>query len=336
MAVVVLRRICALGALVLLAPTGCEIGPTGDFASFEGAITPRGVEDNSAQLNGFRLNGFGLNGFRLNGFRLNSGGLNSDEDAEDYIEIVDVELQGNKLATDAYLEDSKLYLFDKKGKAVADNKIKHVTILYEMTDTSVGVIGGNKEVALRSVTALTPGSDVWLYTADVRESGGAWEPLCIDAEGGATEAILIGHAWDPATGERLPDLDGTVTFACRGAALAKCIEWGYRPWAELAGVSLRDFHQACTRMVRADYCGDGIAHTLTGTPIHVLDTLDIQIVDPNYTYAVEAEWGPDGAVCFNAANARHPELTVDCSLPSCGGAFSSGGILQSGKILSGP
>ena len=36
------------------------------------------------------------------------------------------------------------------------------------------------------------------------------------------------------------------------------------------------FHQACTRLVRADYCGNGVYHTATGTSIDVYDSLNIQ------------------------------------------------------------
>lgn len=39
------------------------------------------------------------------------------------------------------------------------------------------------------------------------------------------------------------------------------------------GESPRDYHQVCTRMVCADYCGNGIGHTQNSTPIDVYDRL---------------------------------------------------------------
>jgi hypothetical protein len=124
-----------------------------------------------------------------------------------------------------------------------------------------------------------------------------------------------------------------VTFACRTAALAKCVEFGYRPWSVKSGTSLADHHQACTRMVRADYCGTGQAHTVSGTPVHVLDKLGVQTADPNVPYVVEAEWGPNGATCLNPANTRLPNQAIGCNLPTCGGSFASGGLIQSGKLV---
>ena len=59
-------------------------------------------------------------------------------------------------------------------------------------------------------------------------------------------------------------------------ALAKCFKWGYDPNStrvESDGMgnskaqALGDWHQACARLVTADYCGDGVSHTRTGTAI---------------------------------------------------------------------
>ena len=54
-----------------------------------------------------------------------------------------------------------------------------------------------------------------------------------------------------------------------GGAIAKCVLWGYRPWATYNGTPLAQYHQACTRMVRADYCGTGTSYTVTGNRISV-------------------------------------------------------------------
>ncbi|MEM9492012.1 MAG: ADYC domain-containing protein, partial [Myxococcota bacterium] len=98
-------------------------------------------------------------------------------------------------------------------------------------------------------------------------------------------------------------------------ATAKCIEWGYKRWgsgdecnsdqSNCQSVNLHYWHEACTRMVRADYCGDGVAHTENGTKIDIWDNLEgimdeTPNTDPNYdsTLLYEAQWRPDGAHCI--------------------------------------
>jgi hypothetical protein len=108
------------------------------------------------------------------------------------------------------------------------------------------------------------------------------------------------------------------TWACDNAALAKCDKWGYNPdkkKTETKGGSSKDqsleaWHQACTRMVRADYCGDSIAHTRNGTAIDLYDNLGIQTRDGNVG-ALEADWTPSGARCI-----RHTRYTLAATLQS--------------------
>ena len=73
---------------------------------------------------------------------------------------------------------------------------------------------------------------------------------------------------------------------CRGAVLAKCTEFGYRRWATAtrcslgsgcSDVALAPIHQACTRMMRADYCGDGMPNTVDGHPIDIYDALGVNV-----------------------------------------------------------
>jgi hypothetical protein len=56
--------------------------------------------------------------------------------------------------------------------------------------------------------------------------------------------------------------------------------------------------QSCTRMVTADYCGDGTSHTMTGRPIEVYDNYNPMVNDEGPdadTMIFESEWTPDGA-----------------------------------------
>jgi hypothetical protein len=280
----------------------------GGFVLFSGSCDEDDVDayaddDEAIELravgdNGWSLNGWSLNGWSLNGWSLNGWSLNGDQGTSDYITAVDLSYDSIKV-TQMWLEGSELVIKLVTGAVVRGTAMNKMKVKYEMID------GG----PLRK-------KSIWIRNA--------------------TQAILLGGVWDPDDGDRRAVQGATLTYACRGAALAKCVEWGYKPWALAGGTSLYDFHQACTRMVRADYCGEGVAHTVNGTPIHVLDQYGVQVVDPNVNYAVEAEWGPDGALCLNSGNTRLPGQTIECSLPACGTSFSSGGLIQSGKVLSGP
>lgn len=145
-----------------------------------------------------------------------------------------------------------------------------------------------------------PTSDGHLYTVSIVDAQGD-RPLCPGNDGMNKSALPLEGRWD-AAGQWHPD---SLTFACHDGVLAKCVRWGYAPWAEHDGQSLRAHHQACTRMARADYCGDGVPHTQNGTLINLWDNLGIQASEPGPELAFEAAWTPDGA--FNIERTRYPE-----------------------------
>ncbi|HVE82128.1 MAG TPA: ADYC domain-containing protein, partial [Myxococcales bacterium] len=105
------------------------------------------------------------------------------------------------------------------------------------------------------------------------------QPLC------GAYALAVPYAWST-SGELLADeKEGAhyFTFACPGGVIAKCISWGYVPWATGAkGTSAIDgapllyddptaqrFHQTCVRLASADYCGEGNSNTVDGTPVGI-------------------------------------------------------------------
>lgn len=138
------------------------------------------------------------------------------------------------------------------------------------------------------------GQEIYLYTV-LYESDvdGQWHNLCRPDRDGIAQVIPLAGRWD----ERGAHIDdGSITFACTNGALAKCVRWGYKPWKTVNGESLRNYHQACTRMVRADYCGNGIGHTQDGTSIDVYDRLGIQAPVDDDGMTFEAAWNADGAV----------------------------------------
>jgi ADYC domain-containing protein len=118
------------------------------------------------------------------------------------------------------------------------------------------------------------------------------------------------------------------------------VRFGYQPWKMAADRRpMRDYYNACTRLVRADYCGDGRSFTRDGTSIDVWDSVGIQTPDTgdDPAYSFEAGWGADGAVCV--ARTRIPEniiletLKISCprlaAMPVCdeGSARAAGALL---------
>lgn len=161
------------------------------------------------------------------------------------------------------------------------------------------------------------------YWDDASQS---WENPCAGTEKvPVPRALALRDVWD-GTGSRHASAT-MFTFACENGVMTKCVKWGYKPWKKRSGKSLVDYHQACTRMARADYCGNGKSHTKEGTVIDMYDDLGIQTrmaapageVDPG-TMSFEAAWTPDGAYCLD----RSRYGGVDEIMKECPDRFSSG------------
>jgi hypothetical protein len=137
--------------------------------------------------------------------------------------------------------------------------------------------------------------DVSLYTLSILQEGKEPEPYCAPDGEGKRLAIPVKGSWDHRGG--FHDDPSRITFACTSGAIAKCIRFGYKPWKMAAGKSLAEHHAACMRMVRADYCGDGISHTKDGTRIDLWDEVGVQSRDEVTAQpeVFEAAWSPDGA-----------------------------------------
>jgi hypothetical protein len=232
---------------------------------------------NSQELNGTFLNGTFLNGVKFNGVKFNGVKFNG-------VKFNGVKFNGTSM--EGTPENDSITVSDI-GFAGADMD----AVLGDASTTSVRIVSIS--------TTDVPGA----LSYEI-ESGG--QNVCGTA---GAKALLMPGRWDYATGSLTDDPDH-FTVACRGAAIAKCAEWGYRDldaWTETSGGSHHDiagtwFHEACTRMVRADYCGDGHSHTVTGTLIDVYDTAGIQTISTSL--ALEAEWSAAGATCV-----KHPRWT---------------------------
>ena len=231
-------------------------------------------------LIGRDLNGEALDGTVLNGERIRSVGF-----AKVWID--------GKQNTATSLVNSKFY---GVNKGVAKQGQDFVGAQFE------GHLDDGKKVYLRidSMTqhADAHNQDVYMYGVSYETKNG-WKLLC----GAGVKAVPLNGRWDhsqgTATGGSWISGSGSFTFACETAAVGKCATHGYAPWRVLQdGTSLRSLHQTCTRMMRADYCGDGTPHTVDGTEINLYDDEGIRVDSQAWTF--EGEWGVDGAVCVSA------------------------------------
>ena len=140
--------------------------------------------------------------------------------------------------------------------------------------------------------------DLLLYALELQDAEtGTWANVCNADPYGERWAFPVQGSWD-AQGSHVNDAT-RFSVACTAGVIAKCMRWGYKPFRSVNGQSLAPYHQACTRMARADYCGNGTPHTEAGTSIDVEDNLGVQRYDSPGALELEATWGPAGATCVS-------------------------------------
>jgi hypothetical protein len=155
---------------------------------------------------------------------------------------------------------------------------------------------------------------VWLHTFSAEMADGSWQNVCDAGPDGRRQGLPI--AGRPrADGILEPAGSGIFELACTGGALGKCARFGYPPWGAANGASLREVYNACIRMVRADYCGDGTPTTKDGQRIDIYDDLGIQTHENDAAMEFEAGWTAEGAVCV-----RHVRVKENISLESLAAA----------------
>jgi hypothetical protein len=286
-----------VASLALLSALGAASSAAAATPSMQGGL----VEADAAawgHVSGLNL---GLSGRDLNGVSLNDEVL--DEHVVTGVSFTGAVLDGKPMQS-VWLDDSSLKGRDHKGHAVSAEHFvgaeleatldNGASLTLQVLDRQRHPGKGNKDVY---------GYEVWYETST------APEPLCgFDEDGQAILAIPLAGRWSygqgtPEGGSWIDD-PTSFTFACEGYVLAKCVTAGYKPW-ERATVchqgsgcrhtTLAAHHQACTRALRADYFGDGTAHTVDGTLINIYDGFGIRVdADP---WPVDAEWNERGAVC---------------------------------------
>jgi hypothetical protein len=284
-----------IGVASLALLIGCVEEP-GDEDEDEDEVSETSSE--SISTNGISLNGISLNGISLNGISLNGISLNG-------ISLNGISLNGSTLNG---LSMSSATLASRVGSKWTGT-LSNATSLQLRIDSATKGTGTNADVGMYGIS----------YQAD-----GVWKPLC----GTGVLAVAVPGTWSATAAYAASTTQ--LTFACRGKAIAKCVEFGYKPWTgrtkQLA---------TCTRMLRGDYCGTGIAYTADGQQVNFYDNVGLQ--PDAASWDVEAEWKATGARCITSKGATRFVLTGRAKPPCIGGAvkeisncghnFSSGAVL---------
>jgi hypothetical protein len=187
------------------------------------------------------------------------------------------------------------------GSIVEGQQLRGVVLFVRFAGQKLRVRIDGVEPDAREVSG-----DVRLYDFRVIGDNGSEHALCAPDPEGRQLGFPLAIESRP-HGIQLSFDPTRFELVCTSGAEGKCVRFGYAPWRSAPdGRSMLGWYNACVRMLRADYCGDGQPFTRDGTTIDFFDRINVQTAagDPLLTF--EAAWGADGAVCV--AHSRIPEL----------------------------
>jgi ADYC domain len=207
------------------------------------------------------------------------------------------------------LDGTKLVVVDADGRARTGRELVGARLVLQ--------VAPGRQAQLRIDDVFLDPTDksgeTWLYRfMEQRRGTNAWTPTCNPDASGLRAGLPIAGTWTE-DGRRLSG-DG-MTLTCTSGTMGKCVRAGYRYWKSHAGVPLLDHYLACTRAVRADYCGDGVPHTKEGTLIDISDRIGIQREEAVPGMRFEAAWSADGALCV--AKTRLPGGDLEAIERAC-------------------
>jgi hypothetical protein len=298
-----MNRIRSIGMSLLTVSvfaSGCATDKDLDGAATAAAAAVRAVwNGNAAELNGSKINGSKINGSKINGSKINGTTTNSLTVGNEGGTLV-----GFVLETGAVLRGPNFY------------PAKLTAVLEDSSEAEVRVVDW-KQISLPGLPAMD-----YYMVKDLATD----QSICGNDElGNPIWALPLTRTFNQYNGKAVSSVN-QFSFNCYGGALEKCNRYGYPDWITRAETytghatpsknrSLDAYHDACVAMVRADYCGDGQAHTYNGTTIDLYDNLGFNnpdtVGDGTGGWHMEAEWGADGAWCIHHTRWMPNSLTKD-------------------------
>jgi len=252
----------------------------------QAGVNLQGVNLQGVNLQGVNLQGVNLQGIRLDGATLSGGGL-------DHLRVERGELVAERAGVTL------------RGTALVGAHLYAQVQNVHVTPPVTSVVEYRISAIDPELTQYDPTKtgNTFLYSLEQWvDDTASWQSACGPDLDGRSVAIPLAGTWNE-HGDRL-DSSSLFTFGCTTGVIAKCYRWGYRPWVTGYG-DLTAMHWTCTRLARADYCGDGTPHTRDGTSVNVWDRLPAP--GPIQRHGLlaplgmlfEAGWNTGGAVCLS-------------------------------------
>jgi len=120
-----------------------------------------------------------------------------------------------------------------------------------------------------------------------------WSKYCVNNQKESTGYLLEG-IWNVGKSQ-FQFIPNKKMIVCQSSAMGKCISWGHGP-----KTSVRRYN-ACIKMVRADYCGNGISFTIPGQKIFYEYFYNAFQDNNQEKFPIEAIWTEQGATCIQKA-----------------------------------
>lgn len=162
------------------------------------------------------------------------------------------------------------------------------------------------------------GNPLFFYQLSVFDAATQlWNSYCDkDPQGQQLALFYYGHA-DAENGYQAAQ---KISITCSSGVIAKCITWGYSPYADHAKAAA--LFNTCLRMARADYCGNGKGYTKNGMSINIYDNYGIQVSDNDKELAFEAAWNENGAMCVHHSRVQE-NIDIEGLIKACPEKFSA-------------
>jgi hypothetical protein len=277
-----MSRVCITG-FAALCVVACSSAPEQSSSDEQDIWEQQGTDLLGMQPHGTQFAGMTMQGFQFGGATLNGAALSNVhiEKGELVAEQNQVTLRGTDLGNAHLIAQ----LHDKSVNPPAT-----VSVEYRIAS-----------IAAESGYDPTSSGHTFLYTLEQNvDNTEPWPTACPADLDGNHAAIPMTAIWDE-HGNRT-ESSTLFTFGCTAGAVGKCYRWGYRPWLTGYGDAV-SAHWACTRLARADYCGNGTPHTFEGTEIKVWDNLPSPgPINAHETTPLlmlfEAGWSTSGVVCL--------------------------------------